>query len=495
MTNSPSDGRPPRRNRDRSCARSKPTARPRRTTAAARRRRRPRSATRRAPAVGRGDRGRRTARKTAREAAAKPARPARKPAAKARLPGGGDAPRVRQAGDAPARGRAAVRAASPPSPRPSSAALAAAAAAPDVRPARLQSRHWLMRPVLRAGRAAALRGDGRAISTPAPPTSITPRSPSRCAPRNRRQRRRRPARRAHQDRRRARPPTPTSSSTTSAARRSSRRSTPNSTCARSTTARRGRLRLHASARTPSIEAAARPLAAAWSRSTSNPAPASSTSAPTPSPPRTRSAIAEAILAECSALVNQLSDQARDDAVHFAQRGARRGRGEPARRARSGLADFRRENRSSTPRADVAGQIGPAQRAAGRARQGDGRARHAPDLRQPGRPAGGPGRPAHRRDRQSASRPSAARSASPGPRARCPTWSAPTRSCGSTSSSPTPPTPSRSRGLAAARAEARRQSRYLAPHVQPTLAEESLYPRRALLSGLAAAVPAARLGHR
>ena len=39
------------------------------------------------------------------------------------------------------------------------------------------------------------------------------------------------------------------------------------------------------------------------------------------------------------------------------------------------------------------------------------------------------------------------------------------------------------GLAAARAEARRQSRYLAPHVAPTLAEESLYPRRALLSGL------------
>ena len=33
------------------------------------------------------------------------------------------------------------------------------------------------------------------------------------------------------------------------------------------------------------------------------------------------------------------------------------------------------------------------------------------------------------------------------------------------------------GLAAARAEARRQSRYLAPHIQPTLAESSLYPRR------------------
>ena len=39
-------------------------------------------------------------------------------------------------------------------------------------------------------------------------------------------------------------------------------------------------------------------------------------------------------------------------------------------------------------------------------------------------------------------------------------------------------------LALARAEARRQSRYLAAHVEPTVAESALYPRRALLSGLA-----------
>jgi capsular polysaccharide transport system permease protein len=38
-------------------------------------------------------------------------------------------------------------------------------------------------------------------------------------------------------------------------------------------------------------------------------------------------------------------------------------------------------------------------------------------------------------------------------------------------------------LSVARAEARRQSRYLAAHVEPTLAERALYPRRALLSGL------------
>ena len=39
------------------------------------------------------------------------------------------------------------------------------------------------------------------------------------------------------------------------------------------------------------------------------------------------------------------------------------------------------------------------------------------------------------------------------------------------------------GLSAARAEARRQSRYLAPHIQPTFAESSLYPRRPMLAGL------------
>jgi len=38
-------------------------------------------------------------------------------------------------------------------------------------------------------------------------------------------------------------------------------------------------------------------------------------------------------------------------------------------------------------------------------------------------------------------------------------------------------------LSASRAEARRQSRYLAAHVEPTIAESPLYPRRALLSGL------------
>ena len=47
-------------------------------------------------------------------------------------------------------------------------------------------------------------------------------------------------------------------------------------------------------------------------------------------------------------------------------------------------------------------------------------------------------------------------------------------------------------LAVARAEARRQSRYLAAHVEPTMAESALYPRRATLRA-DGALPAARLG--
>lgn len=39
------------------------------------------------------------------------------------------------------------------------------------------------------------------------------------------------------------------------------------------------------------------------------------------------------------------------------------------------------------------------------------------------------------------------------------------------------------GVTAARAEARRQSRYLAAHIRPTVAESSLFPRRGMLAGL------------
>lgn len=73
-------------------------------------------------------------------------------------------------------------------------------------------------------------------------------------------------------------------------------------------------------------------------------------------PEDATAIATAVLDESSALVNRLSEQAREDAVSFA-------RGELARieenlkLQRARLADFRRENRLVDPTADVAGQMG------------------------------------------------------------------------------------------------------------------------------------------
>jgi capsular polysaccharide transport system permease protein len=41
------------------------------------------------------------------------------------------------------------------------------------------------------------------------------------------------------------------------------------------------------------------------------------------------------------------------------------------------------------------------------------------------------------------------------------------------------------GRAASEAMAQRQARYLVPHIQPTLAETSLFPRKGLITGLVA----------
>ena len=156
-----------------------------------------------------------------------------------------------------------------------------------------------------------------------------------------------------------------------------------------------------------------------------------------------------------------------------------------RDVRQQLADFRREHRIIDPSGDVQRAGRDRQRAAVRARPGDGRARHDPDLRRRQGPAGGPGRPPDRRDLQAhrgRARRDGERRRS---RARCPTWSATTRRSGSTSRSPAPPTPAPSAGYAAAEAEARRQSRYLAPHIQPTMARGiALSAARLMLAAMA-----------
>ena len=68
------------------------------------------------------------------------------------------------------------------------------------------------------------------------------------------------------------------------------------------------------------------------------------------------AIAEAILEQSSALVNELSDQARADAIRFAQEEFAEAE-ENLRVMRARLSAFRRENRIVDPSGDVAGQTG------------------------------------------------------------------------------------------------------------------------------------------
>ena len=73
-------------------------------------------------------------------------------------------------------------------------------------------------------------------------------------------------------------------------------------------------------------------------------------------PGDATAIARRSSTESSALVNRLSDQAREDAVRFARDELAETQ-EKLKVQRAKLADFRRENRLVDPSADVAGQMG------------------------------------------------------------------------------------------------------------------------------------------
>ena len=198
-------------------------------------------------------------------------------------------------------------------------------------------------------------------------------------------------------------------------------------------------------------------------------------------PEDAQAIASAILARSGELVNRLADQAREDAVRFAREEL--GEAEEAVRVvRQRLADFRRANRIVDPSADAAGQMGLlnalqselAQALVERdvlmsyAEQGDQRVIQAD----------------RRIDAISE---------------RIEDERASLGIAGATGTLPevvgtyeellvdlefanTAYTQALA-GVSAAQAEARRQSRYLAPHVEPTLASRALYPRRALIAGL------------
>ena len=166
-------------------------------------------------------------------------------------------------------------------------------------------------------------------------------------------------------------------------------------------------------------------------------------------PEDARAIARAILAESSALVNRLSDQAREDAVRFAREELAEAEAN-LREQRAKLADFRREHRLVDPTADVAGQIGLLN-----ALQGE-LAKAMVERDELLTFAGADDQRVLQADRRIDAineRIEAERST---PRrlgagtGRCPRWSAPTRSSRSTSSSPTPPIPRRWPAVAAAR---------------------------------------------
>ncbi len=198
-------------------------------------------------------------------------------------------------------------------------------------------------------------------------------------------------------------------------------------------------------------------------------------------PEDARAITREILAESSALVNQLSDQSREDAVRFARDELDEAEAH-LREVRQELADFRREHNIVDPTSDVASQSGLLnalnQELAQALVERDVLLSYATDGDQ--RVLQANRRIAAITDRIEAER----------------------RTLGVTGVTGSLPevigryeelhvnlefaNTAYTQALAAvsaARAEARRQSRYLAPHIQPTLASVSLYPRRPLIAGL------------
>ena len=198
-------------------------------------------------------------------------------------------------------------------------------------------------------------------------------------------------------------------------------------------------------------------------------------------PEEARAITAAILAESGELVNDLSDQAREDAVRHAREDFEFAEANLAE-VRKRLADFRRENRIVDPSADVAGQMGLLGALQGELAQAlverDMLLSFAAEDDQ--------------RVIQANRRIDAISTRIDEERASLGIAGATgelTEVIGTYEEllvdmefANTAYTQTLS-GLIAARAEAQRQSSYLAPHVSPTLAETPLYPRRLLLAGL------------
>jgi capsular polysaccharide transport system permease protein len=198
-------------------------------------------------------------------------------------------------------------------------------------------------------------------------------------------------------------------------------------------------------------------------------------------PEDAQAISSAILARSSALVNQLADQAREDAIRYAREELDEAE-ENLRLMRARLAEFRRANRMVDPTADAAGQSGLlnalqnqlAQALVERdvlltyAGEGDQRVVQA-----------------NRRIDAITARIEEERTSLGvvGVEGALPDVIGAYEELRVDLEFANTTYTQALAALSAARAEARRQSRYLAPHIQPTRAESPLYPRRLLLSGL------------
>lgn len=203
-------------------------------------------------------------------------------------------------------------------------------------------------------------------------------------------------------------------------------------------------------------------------------------------PEDAKTIAEAILTESSALVNHLSEQARQDAIRFAAAEFKEAE-ENLRAMRQRVSDFRRDHRMVDPSADVAGQMGLLNALQGQLASAlvdrDVLLSYVGETDQRVIQANRridaiTGRIDEERNTLDIAGSEGGGAALPDVVGAYEELQVDLEFANTTYTQTLA-------GLAGARAEARRQSRYLTPHIQPTLAETSLYPRRTLIIGLVA----------
>ena len=198
-------------------------------------------------------------------------------------------------------------------------------------------------------------------------------------------------------------------------------------------------------------------------------------------PEDAHAIAEEILVQSSAVVNQLSEQAHQDAIKYS-RAELKLAANRLRQVRQKLAAFRREHRIIDPSGDVRGQAGilnALQAELARAMVERDMLTSYADVKDQ-RVIQADRRINAIRNRIEAERAAVTDGGAASGDAALPEVVGDYEALrvdlqiASTAYTHT------LAGLAAAEAQAQRQTRYLAPHIQPTMAQESLYPRRATL---------------